>query len=115
VYELSIISPEYPSLNTEKFGVGVVTWGNLKPVTLTEERLVKFGFKHEQNNSTHNYRRANLEGLYLDYWVLSRHDPASWYRLIHEIGKIIVADKIWHAHQLQNLYFDLKGEELKTK
>ena len=86
-----------------------------EPIPLTEEWLLKFGFEYKKNNYTHNYRRVDLEGLYLDYWVVIRHDPASWYKLAHDIGKIIAADKIWYVHQLQNLYFALTGEELTIK
>lgn len=76
----------------------------VKPISLTEEWLLKFGSTGTYGNwqytlpvgaITFHFRR-NIE----------------WYS---ELGGIYLGSKIKYVHQLQNLYFALTGEELKTK
>jgi len=78
----------------------------LKPIPLTEEWLIKLGFKVRRNNYfrkgdlqiniSHNYDVTNA-------WLLSFDESYSL--------EIIVG----YVHQLQNLYFALTGEELTIK
>lgn len=42
-YQISALSEEYPFLNTDAFGVGVVTYRNIKGIHLTDDILVKAG------------------------------------------------------------------------
>lgn len=44
-YQISALSEEYPFLNTDAFGVGVVTYRNIKGIPLTEDILVNAGFE----------------------------------------------------------------------
>ncbi len=76
-----------------------------KPIPLTEEWLVKFGFREE-----------------LLYWVIDmmgtelsiiKESGSALVGLEHECGGTDL--KIQHVHQLQNLYFALTGEELTIK
>jgi hypothetical protein len=70
-------------------------WG--KPIPLTEERLLNFGF----------------ENWDIKVWAIKREifiykqDGLFWY-ITHSTNKVCLQ----HVHQLQNLYFALKGEEL---
>jgi hypothetical protein len=72
----------------------------IKPIPLTEEWLLKFGFlknltswtNWEKPNNTKEVRLI-IQGKYLFY-----------------NGRIIE-----HVHQLQNLYYSLTGEELELK
>jgi hypothetical protein len=83
------------------FEVHPLTWygGDLEPIPLTEEWLVKFGFE------TNDVR----------YWQISS------FRLhINRYGEWIFKvetfeQEIKYVHQLQNLYFALIGEELTIK
>jgi hypothetical protein len=83
------------------FEVHPLTWygGDLQPISLTEEWLLKFGFE------TNDVR----------YWQISA------FRLhINRYGEWIFKvetfeQEIKYVHQLQNLYFDLVGEELKQQ
>lgn len=86
---------------------------DIEPIPLTPDILEAAGFEYEQSGFYHNYRRSHKDGGYLDYYLLSRHDPAGFYKLTHVIGKVIIADQIWHLHQLQNLYFALTRTELE--
>ncbi len=77
-----------------------------KPIQLTEEWLVKFGF--ETNNWTDNghpiYYGWNKSGFLLEGKLPNLSLDGSNNELI-----------IKHVHQLQNLYFSLTGKELTTK
>ena len=73
-----------------------------KPIPLTEEWLLKFGFEVDENL----WFTINLIG-----YSIERDDDISWDFLKSE--DFIV--NIKYVHQLQNLYFALVGEELKIK
>ena len=53
IFEVDTISMEFPTLNTIEFGIGVVKWDKLNPIPLTEELLIKCGFK--KINHIHGY------------------------------------------------------------
>ena len=79
-----------------------------KPIPLTEEWLVKLGFKKDSLSFTgeigyakrgHNYYVGISDNGFNEYMF---HNPH--FNLI-----------IKHVHQLQNLYYALTGEELKIE
>jgi hypothetical protein len=81
----------------------------LKPIPLTEEWLLKFGFGlSDEHECGHNTNEAF--GFYYDW---------HFKRLRLEAGTADIADvyllHIQYVHQLQNLYFGLTGEELTIK
>ena len=68
-----------------------------KPILLTEEWLLKFGFSGDKEYGwSFNYVLIITNGEHFDYW-----------------GADNVID-LRYIHQLQNLYFALTGEELTT-
>ena len=74
--------------------------GDIKPIPLTEEWLMKFGFKKYNKYGWYeinNYNQINLKG---DYLVN---------------GIQCISNKIYNVHQLQNLYFAQTGEELELR
>jgi hypothetical protein len=73
------------------------TWIIDQPIPLTEELLVKFGFKKDKIDST--YYKDDFE-ICLPFFVRWKESHLSG---------------INHVHQLQNLMFALTGEELTTK
>jgi hypothetical protein len=81
----------------EQFESGVLPC--MKPIPLTEEWLVKFGFKNIYGR-TYYYKK-----LKFDINTLGK------IRFYYS-GKIVYLE---HVHQLQNLYFALMGEELTIK
>jgi len=97
VFEIDIIAEEFPTLNTQEFGIGVVSWKDLGGVMLTEKWLVKFGFEQWDKNK----------------WV-----DKNGVITISKLGEgfLYLANQrhvnIFYVHQLQNLYFALTGEEL---
>jgi hypothetical protein len=69
----------------------------IKPIPLTEEWLLKFGFKKKVGN------RFESDLLSQDIYFGNGYYIAN------------VLPELKHVHQLQNLYFVLTGEELQIK
>jgi hypothetical protein len=79
---------------------GVINPEELKPIPLTEEWLLKFGF--EKNITTDLYPTFS-------YDILNVNDG-----IVYVLNYGFV-NHIKYIHQLQNLYFALTGEELQSK
>lgn len=84
---------------------------NYKPIPLTEEWLVKFGFeKHFINDSElYFYRIKTLSHGHISFYFNSKGFNCD---LGTTSGYHFGTTQIQHVHQLQNLYFALTGEEL---
>lgn len=76
-----------------------------KPIPLTEEWLLKFGFE-KSNVYCFGNRKLIIESLMGD-----RHSCR--YRI--NLNESIWISELHYVHQLQNLYFALTGEELTFK
>jgi hypothetical protein len=76
----------------------------LKPIPITEEWLLKFGFKKQKNN----WKRLPIcnDWTYL-YWERLAGLELSVNK------RSVMLPNINYVHQLQNLYYALTGEELK--
>jgi hypothetical protein len=81
----------------------------VSPIPLTEEWLVKFGFKAE-NDLNLDFRFPNGTRH-----LITRESDSGWYYgfecYLVELPNI----ELNYVHQLQNLYFALTGEELTIK
>jgi hypothetical protein len=74
---------------------------DIEPIQLSEEWLLKFGYRHSSIRENHFIVKGHTIWLCDDLFICDRN------------GNILK-----HVHQLQNLYFALTGEELeitKTK
>lgn len=116
LFQIYSISEEFPTLDTEEFGIGVVGYNNLQPIPLTEEVLLKCGFSCTEESETSKGFSIGENIVTYDYLVyltwLKRIDrkgldPYPFYRNGRHIVK--------HLHHLQNLYFALTGQELEIK
>lgn len=94
--------------NTIRLQVGDETVGCynskiIKPIPLTEEWLVKFGFE----------KRVGEIFMYHTWFYIDKEcaGVSGWYFR----GIDAFKSKIEYVHQLQNLYFALTGEELTLK
>jgi hypothetical protein len=76
-----------------------------KPIPLTEEWLLKFGFEHIKNNWYNIFAVNNTFNVYL-------FSDNEGFR-VEIVSQSITVLK--YVHQLQNLYFALTGEELIIK
>ena len=74
-----------------------------KPIPLTEEWLVKFGFKIEGKTWGNTNYSKDFSGIWLQ-------DRGELYKCTISNGNKHI--EIRYVHQLQNLYFALTGEEL---
>jgi len=90
---------------TELDIVAVCTFkGSHKPIPLTEEWLVKFGFFEKYKSC---FNRWNIKGFSLN----DNEDRNG------DLQGVFIYDyklEVSYVHQLQNLYFALTGEELET-
>ena len=91
-------------VTTSTFEVLSVVESQYKPIPLTEEWLVKFGFKFDGHCS---FWKSDIE--------LTKDTGEEYYSVFNTHGNSLNRDGIVeHVHQLQNLYFALTGEELQT-
>lgn len=78
----------------------------LESIPLTEEWLVKFGFKkHTYENYYGHKIELEFKGKYLDVQM-------NFMCSLEDEKNLIYFNRIKHVHQLQNLYFTLTGKEL---
>ena len=73
---------------------------NIKPIPLTEEWLLKFGFEITKASVTHNHT-FSIDNFKVNNLL---RGGQFWYREV----------ELKYVHQLQNLYYALTGEELKV-
>jgi len=79
----------------------------VKPIPLTEEWLLKFGFVKSKVSSQFDKEKLTIQiANELEYHKKGRVYFNSW---------AILEESIKYVHQLQNLYFALTGEELTFK
>ena len=86
--------------------------GNARPIPLTEEWLVKFGF--DKGEDSYNFRGFCLENRNTDAFLPELRKE----KLKDSFGAWCnnnFLTNIKHVHQLQNLYFALTNEELTIK
>ena len=80
----------------------------LRPIPLTEEWLLKFGFESDRPSSINQFTLCDhSKGEVL--FQLCGNEKYEWYRP-HD-----TFPKIKQGNQLQNLYFALTGKELEIK
>jgi len=86
----------------------------LEPIPLTEEWLLRFGFRKKASFSDHTIHIDMTNILCLDNDNNeSEFSAVSIYDV--DEGVWIYLESIQYVHQLQNLYFVLSREELKLK
>ena len=100
-----IIKNEYDSFSNW------YSWLDLKPIPLTEEWLLKFGFELDEDLGDMIYYK-------LGKWVVCfDHEDLSFNHQLNSGITCLIYDNncFQHVHQLQNLYFALTGKELTIK
>jgi hypothetical protein len=79
---------------------------DIKPIPLTDEWLLKFGFIFESEDEGY-LDLSNENRIFIN---LYNQENRTY--LENDLGDIIDLPKIEYVHTLQNLYFALTGEEL---
>jgi hypothetical protein len=87
---------------TEKYELDALDIQNFKPIPLTEEWLVKFGFEKNKDGLFNLFNQSEVP-------ILLNPDLNGWTC----DGINFSINNTQYVHQLQNLYFALTGEELK--
>lgn len=108
IFEIDSISKEFPTLNTDEFGIGVVDWKNIEAVPLSEDVLVKLGFKKDELNNCIYISIPDLK-TEIHFEIFA----AGLVCVIYSSTGSVVPNDIEYAHQIQNLFHSLTGEELK--
>jgi hypothetical protein len=85
---------------------------HIKPIPLTEEWLVKFGFEWSVRHQA--YKKARFVYVIDFYKEHPQYEnSACFLNREHRSGDCLVC--LEYVHQLQNLYFALTGQELTLK
>ena len=86
---------------------------DFRPIPLTEEWLLKFGFNKEYQKGY-----IGIDVCNSDFVLTEPLKMGEWqtnYTFQFETGSVPKFKEIEYVHQLQNLYFALTGEELVLK
>lgn len=88
--------------------IGCFSLKKIKPIKLTEEWLLKFGFKD----------RSGILKNKMSYGIEIGKMEIAWYRQDNKtrfqtIENGFILKYVTYVHELQNLFFALTGEELK--
>jgi hypothetical protein len=79
-----------------------INYADLQPIPLTPELLLDIGF--EEKHGDYQFGDFKIYSGHHEFWF--------WYKTITNTTKEV---ELKFLHQLQNLYFNLKGEELKIQ
>ena len=82
-----------------------VDYENLIPIPLTEEILLKFGYKKIRDN----------EFLFDNHFIIFIKESEIDFCLFNSEGNDFFVCEIQFAHELQNLHYSIKKEELHFK
>ena len=119
--KVQVMTPQCISFHCSKTGMSGwdMETDYFEPIPLTEEWLLKFGFKcvHIKNihytvndpNGVAELHKISIFPTVNNQWHIAFSDELNGYK------DYIPTTKISHVHQLQNLYFALTGEELTIK
>lgn len=99
IFTICLITEDSLDLEKESFYYNDILVSNkeLKPIQLTEEWLLKFGFKLDAPF----YRNDTFQ---------TRKDSDGF--LVYQFSDFL--RRVYYVHQLQNLYFALTGNELEV-
>jgi len=101
---LAIYGQHLVGWDTPLIGDEYATKEYLEPIPLTDEWLVKFGFKDDMLE----FKLSNT--INVDSYFMYSNGTVSY--LVEDFWG---SKPLIHVHQLQNLYFALTGEELTIK
>lgn len=104
IFQIHCLAQDMPFLNTDEFGVGVVSYGHINPISLTSATIQKCGFV---NKGDWFYKADFILGF-----LTTEDNLQTEYKLSGAVDQWKLLN-IKFLHQLQNLYFALTGEELE--
>ncbi|WP_284464890.1 hypothetical protein [Chryseobacterium sp.] len=87
---------------------------NCIPIPLTEEWLLKFGLEQMKDSSTYEWKDGDYRSVQVDLKANEAEIYLCGYDSVMA-SQCFPVDYIKYVHQLQNLFFALKGKELTIK
>ena len=98
------LSSEWKESSFQHYKLAKVKLSELKPIPLTDKKLLKFGFKEEPR-----YKTNGMNCFVLNNFILLQNKDGGY-----NLCDIDIKVTLEYVHTLQNLYFALKGNELKN-
>jgi len=110
--ESKVIAIEFEALNDSCYSVvypdgGYEELSHISPIPLTDEWLIKLGFKRKEKIVNEDVYIKGPLGIFPDYHIVV------YYVETCKDGSHTIPITLKYVHQLQNLYFALTGEELE--
>lgn len=103
----------------ERFEIDAIDIKYYKPIPLTEEWLLRFGFKKNEPEISDGYfnwwNKEKSVSVDVEYVLTDNGVELLYYYVLQDINGCRPYKHIIYVHQLQNLYFALTGEELTLK
>lgn len=110
-YQLTSIQEDNTiRFKTKTSTIGCFSIKRIKPIPLTDEWLIKFGFEHPNNIWYSKFISLASKACFEYFYVNTKGEVN-----ISESNNEYFLTRIKHVHQLQNLYFALTGQELEIK
>ena len=110
VHKIEVIDGYASFVYFEEFGDNEFPLNKIEPIPLTEEWLLKFGFRKKTTDYIEQYFKDNY--FIEDLTVIPISHSFVFRKEIDKRFSALIADLIY-VHQLQNLYFALTGTELQ--
>lgn len=109
VVTVDLVGYNIIGINTNGSSSTQTSFGNIQPIPLTEEWLLRFGFEENQIEVKLPHSEWHTEGC------LTVHADGGCSLLNYTWEAEIELNPVQYIHQLQNLYFALTGQELTLK
>jgi len=112
---VEIIQPKkahYTTIEPSCFSVNIEK--HYKPILLTEDWLIRFGFNSVSENKYIPNRR-NFWNKEMDASIDVEHEKVGEYSFMYQLFGTERRKHIIYVHQLQNLHFFVKNQELILK
>lgn len=91
----------------------IVNKNHFKPIPLTEDWLLKFGFTKKDHTCSDKSISENL--FFKENYFVEFSEEGILFCQLHYFGQGWFLKIIEYVHQLQNIYFALTGQELSLK
>jgi hypothetical protein len=104
IFQIDTISKEFPTLDTIKFGIGVVSWNNIAPVELTKEIIYQIEGVLEIRDDIYQIGAFILEPGIMIGW-----------NVVWVAYHFTVRVDVTKLHDFQNLVYVLRNETIKLK